>query len=338
MSYFLCLRGLYSSLHFTYSNIVTADKMCGICGFAGFSDRELLDRMMKALHHRGPDEEGSYETSNISLGHKRLSIIDLKTGSQPIFNEDRSICIVFNGEIYNYKDLRKCLENNGHRFYTQTDTEVIVHLFEEEGIGCVRKLNGEFAFCLFDIKKESLFLVRDRLGIRPLYYWQKEDVLIFASGIKPILLHSGVSKDLDPSSLDAYLTLRYIPADGTMFKEIKRLPPASILTFSSGKAKIDGYWKIEVLEEVRKDFLEEFSALLEDSVRLRMVSDVPLSCFLSGGVDSSMILSIMRKYSSLSLKTFSIGFGTDIDETDAARRVSELLETDHQEIIIEKQS
>jgi len=312
--------------------------MCGICGFAGFSDRELLDRMMKALHHRGPDEEGSYETSNISLGHKRLSIIDLKTGSQPIFNEDRSICIVFNGEIYNYKDLRKCLENNGHRFYTQTDTEVIVHLFEEEGIGCVRKLNGEFAFCLFDIKKESLFLVRDRLGIRPLYYWQKEDVLIFASGIKPILLHSGVSKDLDPSSLDAYLTLRYIPADGTMFKEIKRLPPASILTFSSGKAKIDGYWKIEVLEEVRKDFLEEFSALLEDSVRLRMVSDVPLSCFLSGGVDSSMILSIMRKYSSLSLKTFSIGFGTDIDETDAARRVSELLETDHQEIIIEKQS
>ncbi|MBU1600306.1 asparagine synthase (glutamine-hydrolyzing), partial [bacterium] len=230
------------------------------------------------------------------------------------------------------------LENNGHRFYTQTDTEIIVHSYEEKGIDCVRRFNGEFAFALWDSDKKTLYLVRDRLGIRPLYYWHKGEKLIFASGIKPILLHPEVSKDLDPSSLDAYLDLRYIPGEGTMFAEIKRLPSASILTFRSGKAKIDEYWKIEVLEEARKDILEEFSLLLEDSVRLRMVSDVPLGCFLSGGVDSSTILSLMKKHSPSSLKTFSIGFGTDIDETDAARKVSKLFETDHQEIIIEKQS
>jgi len=313
--------------------------MCGIAGFTGNNNKEVLKTMMDTLVHRGPDEEGVFFDSGINLGHKRLSIIDLHTGRQPIFNEDRTVCVVFNGEIYNYKDLREQLINKGHKFYTTTDTEVLVHLYEEKGADFVKSLNGEFAIAIWDVRSQTLLLARDRLGIRPLYYYQFNNEIIFASELKAILKHPAVRKELNLNSLYSFLRLRYVAGLETMIKGIVKLPQASIMSYRNGEVGINSYWQLSF--EIKRDWTmrsasEEFSRLLYESVQMRLMSDVPLGMFISGGVDSSTILALIRKYVPGEIKTFSIGFRTDIDEIPRARRLASEFSTKHNEFYIDK--
>lgn len=316
--------------------------MCGICGFVGFEDPELLTRMTRLIAYRGPDESGFYLGEMASLGHARLSIIDLSQAArQPMSSEDGRVKVVCNGEIYNYRELRKKLEGKGHQFNSQCDTEVIVHAYEEEGERFLEKLNGCFALAVWDEGKGELLLARDRLGIRPLYYASVGSGLVFASEVKSILLHPQVKREIDYSSLDQYLALRYIPGDGTMFEGIDRLPPACSLRFSEGKSQVKRYWELDFYEGGPKkegECVEEFEALLSDSIRLRLMSDVSLGAFLSGGVDSATIVGLMSQVDSAPVKTYSIGFGDEIDELAEAREVSRLFHTEHCEILVEKQS
>jgi asparagine synthase (glutamine-hydrolysing) len=315
--------------------------MCGICGFVGFVDEALLQRMTHALRHRGPDDDGFYLGNRVGLGHRRLSIIDLETGKQPIFNEDNTIAIVLNGEIYNYLELRRRLEKRGHIFRTQTDTEVIVHLYEEMGERCVEELNGEFAFAIWDDGKQSLLLARDRLGIRPVYYYSINETLIFSSELKSLLLWEKTPRVINRIALDCYLTLRYIPANMTMFAGIEKLPPASVLSFKNGKTRIERYWSVRLQEEPRQSLKaseDRLFEMLKDSVRLRLMSDVPLGAYLSGGIDSSSIVGLMAEMSSTPVKTFTVGgFGGEADEASQARRIADHFGTDHHELIIGKQ-
>ena len=212
--------------------------MCGICGMAGFRDHSLLARMTAALWHRGPDEEGFFETEYISLGHRRLSIIDLRTGSQPMFNEDHTICVVFNGEIYNYLELRKDLKNKGHQFATASDTEVILHAYEEYGEDCLEEFNGEFAIALWDSPRRRLLLARDRLGIRPLYYCSRGTQIVFASELRALLYWEHAAGALSPLAVDCYLTLRYVPAAMTLIKGIEKLEPGCLLLFENDRVTV----------------------------------------------------------------------------------------------------
>ena len=311
--------------------------MCGICGFAGFRDDELLKRMMKVLAHRGPDDSGSYIDENVSLGHQRLSIIDLKTGQQPIHNEDKNLWIVFNGEIYNYLELREELIRKGHHFYTQTDTEVIIHAYEEYGKDCVKHFNGEFAFAIWDKNQKELFLARDRLGIRHLYFLFQNGRFLFASEIKALLEYEKFSPEINYQAIDVYLTLRFIPRELSLFKGVEKLEPATTLSLKDGKIRREKYWEIELKRDIFKreeDYIEGFYELLEDSVRLRLRSDVPLGAHLSGGVDSSSIAYLAKQLSNQQLKTFVIAFGTDIDETEQARQMASFLGTEHYELFL----
>ena len=310
--------------------------MCGICGFGGVDEDNLLDRMIESLSHRGPDSKGKYNNkkARIGLGHNRLGIIDLKGGEQPLFNEDKSICLVCNGIIYNFKELRDELRDKGHIFYTQTDSEVIIHLYEEKGEKCVDSFNGKFAFALWDERKKKLFIARDRLGICPLYYTVSTGCFLFASEIKAILRSSLVKREMNFLSLDAYLTFRYVPGPGTMFKGILELLPGCILIYQNGRVKIDRYW--DVRKKVNKSGNEEeYYELLVDSVRKRLVSDVPVGMYLSGGIDSTAILSLMNGFVK-PVKTFSIGFESGPDELEQAREISLFYKTRHQEIIIKE--
>ncbi len=311
--------------------------MCGIAGFTGFRDNKLIRKMTEILAHRGPDESGYYLDDEASLGHRRLSIIDLETGRQPIHNEDKTLWIVFNGEIYNYLELREELLRLGHRFYTRSDTEVVVHSYEEWGRDCLKRFNGEFAFALWDKRKKELFLARDRLGIRPLYYTLLNGKLLFASEIKSILQHPEFKVELNFQAIDAYLTLRFIPRELSIFKGIEKLAPASYLVFKNGQAFTGKYW--EIMPEINSgkslsDYLEGFYDLLKDAVKLRLRSDVALGAHLSGGVDSSSVAYLAQKLSEGRLKTFVIAFGTDIDETKASRRVADFLGTEHYELYV----
>ncbi len=311
--------------------------MCGITGICGFEDRELIKRMTDVLEHRGPDSSGFFFDKDVGLGHRRLSIIDLSTGKQPIHNEDGSVWIVFNGEIYNYRELRKELEKEGHRFHTNSDTEVIVHLYEKLGKSCVESLRGMFAFAIWDSNKKMLLLARDHAGIKPLYYRLYGDSIVFASEIKSILKSPETRKETEASSIDDYLTYGFVTGDNTLFSGIKRLLPGHILIFEKGSIEIEKYWSLEMKprrsceEENKKTFMEIF----EDSVRHRLISDVPLGAFLSGGLDSSSIVAIMSKLSDSPVKTFSIGFGETDDETGFARIVSEKFGTEHHEKIVD---
>lgn len=311
--------------------------MCGICGFAGLKDEDLLRSMTDVLAHRGPDESGYYLKEGIGLGHRRLAIIDLNTGRQPLFNEDKSICITYNGEIYNYLYLRRELQEKGHRFITNTDTEVIVHLYEEMGIDCVKRLNGMFAFAIWDDKKKRLFLSRDRLGIKPLYYAIFNNNIFFASEIKSILQNKLVLRQINPQALDKYLLLRYIPGDETLLKGIYRLPAATNCVYENGNARFYAYWQLPVgIEHRNVDeniCIEEFKSLLTDSVKTHLMSDVSFGAFISGGVDSGAVLGLMHKFISGKIKTFSIGFNSDIDELRAAKKISKYFNTAHREII-----
>lgn len=314
--------------------------MCGICGFVGYpEEKDLLGTMLSTLVHRGPDDNGTYIQPGIALGHTRLSIIDLTTGHQPIHNEDNTLWIVFNGEIYNYLELREDLIKKGHRFYTQSDTEVIIHLYEEEGEDFVKHLNGEFAIALWDVPRQKLVLARDRLGIRPLYYYSKGELFLFGSEIKALIATGIVDKKLDYNALDRYITLRYVPGKDTLFRGLYKLPPASLLVYQETGFRISSYWRLDYHPKIAppRELEEEFYHLLEDSVRRRLMSEVPLGALLSGGLDSSTIVALMARHSHEPVRTFSIGFGTDIDELEEARAMANHLGCEHQELIVKKQ-
>lgn len=311
--------------------------MCGICGF-NWEDRSLLQKMNSILEHRGPDDHGYYFNRNISLGHRRLSIIDLKTGKQPIYNEDKTIVVIFNGEIYNYQEIKQELIN--HRFYTNTDTEVLVHAYEEYGPDFVKKLNGDFAFAIYDSNKKQLLLARDRLGVKPLYYYFNDNKFLFASEIKSILQNEEIKREVDNEVLKNYLTFRIVPDGNSLFKGIRKLSPAHYLIYKDGKVSIHKYWDIDYWELRNSEdyFIKKLKYELKEAVKRRLMSEVPLGVFLSGGIDSSAITAIMSKLIEEPVKTFSVGFGTTDpkEELKPSKLIADHFKTDHQEIIVQE--
>ena len=324
--------------------------MCGIVGGVGFSpefiiETQTLEAMCQTIRHRGPDDQGIFVRGRVGLGARRLSIIDLNTGHQPISNEDGTVWVVLNGEIYNYRELRQAIEKRGHHLTTHTDTEVIVHLYEDDGAACVKKLRGMFAFAVWDARRQALLLARDRVGKKPLFYTIQDQVLLFASEIKAILAYPGVARELNRAALDDYFTYGYVPAPATMFQGIHKLPPAHLLRWQDGQIAIEPYWRVDYgvrpathpspSQEGRKretEYIEEIYALLKESVQLRMISDVPLGAFLSGGLDSSVIVGLMSQVATQPVKTFSIGFGEKTyDELEYARIVATHFHTEHHE-------
>ncbi len=316
--------------------------MCGICGFTGRKQESVLKKMTDSIVHRGPDDEGYYSDSRVHLGMRRLSIIDVETGSQPIFNEDKSICVVFNGEIYNYKELREDLEQNGHNFSTDhSDTEVIVHLYEDHGEKFTHKLNGMFAIAIWDKRKNTLLLIRDRMGVKPLFYTIKNNNIIFGSEIKSILQHPSVGKDVNYEAIYHYFTLKNVPAPFTAFKGVCSLAPGERLKFSNKKISRKKWWKIRFSSDDNYDeesMQSRILHLLEDATKIRMRSDVPFGAYLSGGVDSSTIVALMTKFSDKPIVTFSLGYKDELKNKEAdlyyARKVSKAYNTDHHEYIM----
>jgi len=292
--------------------------MCGISGYCTFNGDRIEGDVIRAVNneltHRGPDDEGYYfdPRGRSALGHRRLSIIDLATGHQPIFNEDGSVVIVFNGEVYNFNELRNDLKERGHRFATKTDTEVIVHLYEELGTECITKLRGMFAFSLWDAKQGRLLLARDRVGKKPLYYSIVNGTLYFASEIQALYNIPGIKKELNHYAIDLFLTYSYIPSPHTIYKDIFKLPPAHYLRFDKKSLDIENYWKPNFKRKLSisyEEATEELIRILTEAVKIRLVSDVPLGVFLSGGLDSSTVVAIMSQESSKPVKTFSIEIG-----------------------------
>ncbi len=316
--------------------------MCGICGLIGLSPKEdgkiFLDNMLKSLSYRGPDEEGKHFDEDVLLGIRRLSIIDLKTGSQPIYNEDKSIVLICNGEIYNFYILREKLIKKGHKFYTQTDTEVIIHLYEELGIDCLRELKGMFAFALWDKEEKLLFLARDRLGIKPLYYFNNSGMFAFASELKALLELPFITKILNLKAVDLYFSLEYVPAPLSIFKDIYKLKPGYYLTYKNPLINIKSYWNLDYIENSKNISLaeaeEKLKYLLEESIKEHLLSNVPLGIFLSGGIDSSTLTAFICRISSQRLNTFSIGFADrSFDESRYAQLVSHYFNTQHHHYI-----
>ncbi len=319
--------------------------MCGIAGVIGENTRNketIIKEMVDCIAHRGPDDDGFYNDDKVGLGMRRLSIIDLKSGKQPIKSKDDSALIFFNGEIYNYKELRKELLDKGCEFKTDTDTEVILRLYEEEGSKMIGKLRGMFAFCIYDKKQNSLFIIRDYFGIKPLYYFKKDGkIFAFASEIKSILLHPEYKKEVNDEAVFNYLSFQYNPMKETMFKDIYKLNPGSFLKIDlkDGKFAEERYWEFEFAQDDAMDEKksgQELLALLQDSVEHHMISDVPVGSFLSGGVDSSIIAGLMKKVSDSKGKknsTFTVGF-KDLSEGKEAKETSDNLQTDHTEIIV----
>ncbi|MFH0795613.1 MAG: asparagine synthase (glutamine-hydrolyzing) [Candidatus Omnitrophota bacterium] len=316
--------------------------MCGIVGRIEKSgrkvDEQILIRMARSLRHRGPDEEGFYFNGDIGLGHRRLAIIDLTTGRQPLKNETGKIILVANGEIYNFQQIRHELKKRGHLFQTKSDNEVIVHLYEEKGVDCLQDLRGMFAFGLWDEDKKRLFLSRDRLGKKPLVYAETSSAFTFASEIRTLLIAPDVTKEIDPEALNTFLTLQYIPSPQSIFTGIKKIPAGHYLIYQHGEIKIERYWspdfnhKLRISEEEAQRLLSE---TLKEAVRLRMISDVPLGAFLSGGIDSSAVVALMSHLSKKPVKTFSIGFSErNYDELKYARKVAKTFHTDHAEFVV----
>jgi asparagine synthase (glutamine-hydrolysing) len=322
--------------------------MCGICGAVTTNgsrlDEPALRRMTDVMTHRGPDESGLYlrrgPEATVGLGHRRLSIIDLtEAGRQPLSNEDGSVWLVFNGEIYNFPELRTELQSRGHRFRSNTDSEVIVHLYEEEGIRCARRLWGMFAFALWDEKTGALVLCRDRIGIKPLVYWQDGDTFLFASEIKSILQYPGFEKRIDWQALELYLTFNYIPAPHSIFRGLRKLLPGQTLCLRGGRVSTDEYWNLDCAGPAGRaePSLEEQKALLfealDAAVKSHMIADVPVGAFLSGGIDSSVIVGLMTRHSPKPVQTYTIGFeGMPLfDERSYARDVARFHGTEHRE-------
>ena len=319
--------------------------MCGIAGVVSATRESniteaLVRHMCDQIVYRGPDDEGLYVADGAGLGMRRLSIIDLSGGHQPVFNEDRSAWVVFNGEIYNFPELRPELEKRGHRFYTKTDTEVIIHLYEEMGAECVQKLRGMFSLAIYDQTKRKLVLARDRLGKKPLHYALLKDKLYFGSEIKSILAVAPELAEVNAQGLLEYLYYGYIPDPITVFTGIQKLPPGHLLEFEKGKIHLRQYWDLPQYSthapKSEEECLEELEGRLLEATRIRLISDVPLGAFLSGGIDSSTIVALMARASSGPVKTFSIGFTkADFNEAEYARMVARKFGTDHHEMILE---
>ncbi len=311
--------------------------MCGICGVfeKNKDNRELVQRMHEIIGHRGPDAASVYQSGDVTLGHRRLSIIDLNTGDQPIFNDDKTLAIVYNGEIYNYRELRSELVEKGCHFHTQSDTEVILKLYETQGIASFARLNGIFAFAILDERdgRQKLVLARDHFGIKPLHYWMKDGKFAFASEQKAILLHPAVKRALNPQSLHIHINLRYTQSEETLFKDIFRLPPAHYLIVENGiiqkKAR---FWQLNYQIDHRKseaDWLAEIPHYIRQAVQRQLVSDVPIGVYLSGGMDSSSIVAMMREVGAEKINTFTLGFNEPTDELDDAQIVADYFQTDH---------
>jgi len=319
--------------------------MCGICGMyaPGAVDRDVLQRMNDAIRHRGPDDEGFYTDERVGLGSRRLSIIDLSQGRMPIHNEDESVWVVFNGEIYNFLELRQGLEARGHRFTTHTDTEVIVHLYEEVGVGVFEKLRGMFAVALWDRKRGTLLLGRDRVGKKPLYYAWDGARLLFGSELKCMRAFPGLKLSLDFEAINYYFSYLYIPAPLSIYREVRRLPAAHYLELHAGAVQIRPYWDLR-FDRVHRErdpraYVERLRELVTDAVRCRLMSDVPLGAFLSGGVDSATVVGLMSQLSSKPVQTFSIGFDTEsFDELEYARIAARAFGTDHHEEVLQPQA
>lgn len=318
--------------------------MCGICGKFNIDtvepvQPELIKRMADVLRHRGPDGEGYFVHGNIGLGHRRLKIIDLETGQQPMFNEDGSLVVVFNGEIYNFIELRRELQAAGHHFRTKSDTEVLLHGYEQWGSELLRRLRGMFAFAIWDHRKRELFLARDRIGIKPLYYYWDGRTLLFASEIKAILQDSQVQRVIEPMALDDFLTYMYIPAPKTIFKNIYKLRAGHCLKVSASRLQTQEYWDIDFAPNGKGSESEYAGGLLEqlkESVRLHLVSDVPLGAFLSGGIDSSAVVGLMNEVVDMPINTASIGFRESaFDELPFARMVANRFHTNAHERIVD---
>ena len=318
--------------------------MCGIAGIAGDAvgrnyNHETLSRMVALLHHRGPDGQGSYHDERVLLGHARLSIIDLEGGAQPIHNEDKSVWVVFNGEIFNYIELRRDLEARGHKFYTHSDTEVIVHLYEEYGDTFASYLNGQFAIALWDKRRQRLVMLRDRPGILPFFYTIRGGTLVFASEAKSVLSALGETPGLDHEGLDQLFTFWSPVSPRTLFRGINELPPGHLGIFEKGKLTVRRYWEWDFPEHgayaqgTEQDFAEQLHELLIDATRIRLRSDVPVGAYLSGGLDSSILVSLIHHYGNVPLRTFSIGFeDKGLDESSFQKTLIDHLEADHSSI------
>lgn len=316
--------------------------MCGIVGIVRNDraevDQALVGRMCAAIKHRGPDDDGFYFNRAVGLGMRRLAIIDLKSGQQPIHNQDRTAWIVFNGEIYNYRELRDKLEKLGHTFYTNSDTEAIVHAYDQFGADCPNHLRGMFAFAIWDERTQELFLARDRVGKKPLLYAQVNSQLVFGSEFSALLQHPDIGKDIDYEAIHHYLSFMCVPAPLTAYQAIRKLEPGHSLRYRQGDLRIERYWqpdfsaKLDISED---EAGERTVAILRDAVKVRLMSEVPLGAFLSGGIDSSAVVALMAEESSTPVKTFSIGFEEqDFSELQHARRVAEHVGADHHEFIV----
>jgi asparagine synthase (glutamine-hydrolysing) len=336
--------------------------MCGIAGAVWFRPEKRLDpsrlrQMTDALVHRGPDDQGVYfqelqrrsdsapasqAPAGVALGFRRLAIIDLVSGNQPLSNEDGSIRLIFNGEIYNYRDLRKRLEGAGHQFATDSDSETIVHLYEDLGLGCFEHLNGMFAIAIWDSRNNRLVLARDRLGKKPLYYHCHDGRLLFASELKSLATVPDLARTINPEAIDLYFTYQYIPHPSTIYQNVFKLEPGTLGVYENDQWRTEGYWKIDwkqersVSPEQAKAQLQE---LLTDSVRLRLRSDVPLGAFLSGGIDSSLLVAIAQRELNQPIQTYAIGFGeSDFDETQFAQQVADHVGTNHRRFEVQPQA
>jgi asparagine synthase (glutamine-hydrolysing) len=317
--------------------------MCGIAGIVYTDrshpvDRELVRRLTATLAHRGPDSDGFLFGPGVALGHRRLSIIDLSTGDQPIYNEDRSKAVVFNGEIYNFRQLRDELAGLGHRFATASDTEVIVHAWEEYGDACVARFRGMFALALWDLQERRLLLARDRVGKKPLYYTHDADRLLFGSELKAVTGDPSVKRALRLEAIDDYLSFGAVPAPGTIFQHVQQIPPAHYMVWEAGRVRTVEYWDLAYRPDTSRsedDWLEQFGATFEEAVRLRMISDVPLGAFLSGGVDSTAVVAAMVGQSKRPVATTTVIFGEPaFNEASYAHTVAQRLGTDHREVMV----
>ncbi len=320
--------------------------MCGIFGAVWSGEevalsRESLVRCTRAMTHRGPDDEGYHLGPGVALGHRRLSIIDLSGGHQPIYNEDGTLCIIFNGEVYNYQPLRADLVRAGHIFRTSSDTEVILHAYEEYGQDCLAKFRGIFAIAIYDKRTGELFLGRDHLGVKPLYYREVRGGVLFSSEIKPILEACPSRVEYDPGMVDFFLSLGYTPNPHTFFRDVKKIPPGAFARVRGGKIQIQKYWSLESLPAARvepfPESLRTLKSLLRDSVELQLVSEVPVGVFLSGGLDSSAVVAVMRQLDVGEIKTFSVGYKDfrDVSELSFAKKVSAQFGTKHFEFHLE---
>jgi asparagine synthase (glutamine-hydrolysing) len=320
--------------------------MCGIAGFADITpghgtaaaDAERVRQMCDVMRHRGPDDHGAYVQPGVALGMRRLSIIDLAGGHQPVHNEDSSVHVVFNGEIYNYRELRTALESSGHRFHTASDTETIVHGYEQWGDDVFARLRGMFAVAIWDAPRRSLLVARDRAGIKPLYYAEAAGRLFFGSEAKCLLVNAEIDRSLDPAALDHFLAYQYTPRDRAIFRGVRKLPPGHLIRLENGRVHVRRYWRMEPRPAFRgseHEVLDGFEELLSEAIRMHMVSDVPIGAFLSGGIDSSAVVALMAKASTRPVKTFAIGFDEPaFDERRHAARIAAHLETEHHEYVV----